>query len=272
MRDGAPCEDCIGKSRWPGIFHRCYRGSALGSACVGLIGPRLKKLIRRYPRSITLIALTNFAKSRYVADEFSTENIIVRGNCLADPGIGLPTRDKRIVYVGRLSPEKGVETLLHAAKTLDGELEIIGDGPDRQRLEAINDGKAKFLGALHPAQVFARIKTATALAVPSRSYEGFPMVVLEAMATGTPVIASKIGSLAEIVRDGETGILVDPLNVEAWNKGLSFLLSDSEVAQRFGSSARQLYLRNYCEEKGTRSLAQIYQEAKNKLLVNTEKI
>ena len=107
-------------------------------------------MVRRYPNLLTFVALTDFAKSRFVADGFPAKSFVVRGNVMADPGAGEPRRDKRIVFVGRLSSEKGVDTLVRAAKAVDGEIEIIGDGPQRKMLEAMAGANVRFLGALPP--------------------------------------------------------------------------------------------------------------------------
>ncbi len=261
MRNNKPCEACVGKSRWRGVLYRCYRNSVIGSACVGFIGGYLKKIIRKYPNKITFIALTEFAKSRYVADGFPAQNIVVRGNGMGDVGAGAPQRENKLIYVGRLSAEKGVETLIQAARDIDGIVEIIGDGPDRQMLETKAEGRVVFSGALPPDKVLDKIKTARAVVMPSRWYEGFPMVVLEAMASATPVIASRIGSLAEIIQDGETGFLVDPFDPDAWKQKLSVVMNDAEGAARVGQQARQHFLTHCTNAAMLGKLLVIYREA-----------
>lgn len=260
MRNGKPCEDCVGGLKLPGILYRCYRGSVVGSACVGLIGGYLKKLIKRYPDLITLISLTNFAKSRYVADGFPSDNIVVRGNSLSDPKEGLKEREKKIVFVGRLSAEKGAATLLQAVVGQDIELEIIGDGPDREYLESISSKNVNFMGSLPPQKVIESVKKATALTVPSQWYEGFPMVVLEAMATGTPILASRIGSLSEVVDDHENGLLIEPKDVDAWREAMLLVLSSSEKTKKMGTSARQKYLKHYAQDVSLKELETIYKK------------
>lgn len=265
LRAGKPCEDCVAHSSWPGVIHGCYRGSPVGSALVVGMGVYFRRLLKRHHRAITLIALTEFAKSRFVADGYLPERITVRGNTIADPGSGIRDRERRIVYVGRLSPEKGVDTLVNAARDVDGVIEIVGDGPERARLEAMAGANVVFRGQLPSPEVLERVKSATSLAVPSRWYEGFPMVVLEAMATGTPVLASRIGSLAEIVAHEQTGLLLPPDDATAWHVAMASVLRSPSMAATLGANARARFLEQHSMEIGMKSLAEIYARAREKL-------
>jgi glycosyltransferase involved in cell wall biosynthesis len=261
MRDDKPCEDCVGHTKLSGVIHGCYRGSRIGSAAVAAMGAYFKGLLKTHARRLTLIALTEFGKSRFVADGFPAEMIEVCGNVISDPGIGLPQRERRIVYVGRLSAEKGVDTLVRAARDLDGTIEIIGDGPERRRLAEEAPQNVEFRGQLTGAEVRERMKRATALAIPSRWYEGFPLVSLEAMATGTPILASRIGALAEIVADGTTGILIPPDEEAAWRAAMQRILQFPHEAETLGSQARSVYLKAHSVEAGISNLKRIYANA-----------
>jgi len=168
LRDGKPCEDCVSGSRLSAVVHGCYRDSSIGSTLVAAMALYFRRILDQFPDQITLIALTEFAKSRFVADGFDENRIIVRGNVIPDPGVGSPERERRFLYVGRLSAEKGVDTLLDAARELDGVVEIIGDGPERSRLEARASPNVVFVGHIPVSQVIDRMKSALALAVPSR--------------------------------------------------------------------------------------------------------
>jgi glycosyltransferase involved in cell wall biosynthesis len=264
LRAGKVCEDCLAHSKLPGVVHGCYRGSHIGSALVGGMGTYFKQLLKKHRRHITLIALTEFAKSRFVADGFLPEQIVVRGNVIADPGTGLDVREKRIVYVGRLSSEKGVDTLLNATQHIDGTIEIIGDGPERAKLETMAGSNVIFRGQLPSAQVLECVKSAAAMAVPSRWYEGFPMVVLEAMATGTPILASRIGSLAEIVAHEDTGLLLPPNAAPAWQEGIARILQSPPLARTYGGNARMRFLEKHSFATGVESLTRIYTNAISK--------
>lgn len=80
LREGRPCEDCVGASRWPAVRAKCYRGSAVGSAAVAYMGRAFRSVVDRHPHLITLVALTQFARSRFLADGFDERQVIVRPN------------------------------------------------------------------------------------------------------------------------------------------------------------------------------------------------
>lgn len=265
MRDGRICEDCVGKHRLPGVLHGCYRGSRIGSAFVAWMGSYFGALLKRYPHALNLIAVTEFAKSRLVRAGFPAGSIAVRGNFMSDPGAGPDDREQRIVYVGRLSLEKGVDTLVRAARGLGAVVEIIGEGPERTRLEAAAPGNVVFCGQLSGPQVLERIRSATALALPSRWYEGFPLVSLEAMATATPILASAIGSLVEIVTHHETGCLVAPEDPAAWHDAMTQVLEFPSYARTLGVRARARYLEMHSDRRAVTSLTDIYEHAQQRL-------
>jgi glycosyltransferase involved in cell wall biosynthesis len=265
MRNGKPCEDCIGNHKLPAIVHGCYRSSKVGSTLVAAMGLYFKHVLKRYSRALTLIAMTDFAKARFVADGLPAENITIRGNFVADSGAGPPVRERRIVYVGRLSVEKGLDTLLEAARDVDGVVEMIGDGPERERLEALAPRNVVFRGHLGRPQVLERIQSATALALPSHCYESFPMVVLEAMASGTAVLASQLGSLAEIIANEESGLLLPADDVAAWHRALQELLQFPDHAVALGARGRAHFLERHSLEMGVTSLARIYTDAKKRM-------
>jgi glycosyltransferase involved in cell wall biosynthesis len=265
LRNGKPCEDCVGKSKLPGVIHGCYRGSGIGSAAVWAMGSYVRSLLKKHSCALTLIALTEFSKSRFVADGFPVDSIIVRGNAIRDPGPGLAEREQRIVFVGRLSREKGVDTLVRAAYDVDAVIEIIGDGPERAGLEAMASSNVVFRGHLAPLQVLERIKSATALALPSRCYEQFGLTVVEAMATGTPVLASRLGSLAELVIHEQTGLLVPPDDIAAWQRGMLQLVQSPTEAKTLGTRGRTRFLERHSAEVGVKALTQIYLAAQTKM-------
>lgn len=167
-----------------------------------------------------------------------------------------PTHDGPVVgFVGRLSEEKGIDTLLRA---MPGVLRrcpkmvllIVGDGPSRTRLEALAAalgvmGSVRFLGRRDDIEtVYIQLDV---LVLPSRN-EGVPMTVLEAMAAGVPVLATRVGGLPEVVREGHTGVLVEPNSVAAIEQGLMTLLTAPDLRVQMGLQARRLAeMRHSCE-------------------------
>lgn len=261
MRNGQPCEDCLGTSRRAALRWRCYRDSTAGSAAVAYMGRTFRRMAERNREFVTLVALTRFAKSRFVADGFDEDQVVVRPNFAPDIGAGPEKRGPRLLYVGRLSHEKGAETVVRAAAAVDGIVEIVGDGPETARLRAMASPNVIFAGRISREEVGSKLRNAAAVLVPSRWYEGFPMIVAEAMAAGTPILAARIGSLAEIVEDRETGWLLPIDDIQAWAHAMRSVLTDPEQLVRWGQKARRTYESLYNEESGYRSLIEIYQRA-----------
>jgi glycosyltransferase involved in cell wall biosynthesis len=264
MRDGRPCEECVGTSLIPAMRHRCYRGSlsATGAVVWMLLRNRwqgtYQTLVDRY------IALTEFAASRMIDGGFPRESISVKPHSVTGvsaPGMG---DGGYVVYVGRLSEEKGVRTLLNAWKHLRRvPLKVIGDGALKHELEDTakhDDLPVEFLGFRSQSDVYAHMRRAEFIVVPSECYETLGMAVIEAYACGTPVIASRIGSLNEIVEEGVTGVKFDPRNPRDLAEKIHMLWGDSERRKRMREAARKAYESNYSPEMNFRGLMSIYQQ------------
>jgi glycosyltransferase involved in cell wall biosynthesis len=193
-----------------------------------------------------------------------TERIHVRPNWGEEPAIaGEPGRGDYVLFVGRLSPEKGVATLVDAAAATAVPLVIAGDGPLRAELEArvLALGAAtriRFVGWQPPAEIARLAAGARCVACPSGWYEAGPLVVVEAFALGRAVIAARIGALAEAVEDGVTGWLVPPSDSAAWRVALQQAWSDPDDARRRGAAARRRYEDAYSPPVGYRRLMDIY--------------
>jgi glycosyltransferase involved in cell wall biosynthesis len=169
------------------------------------------------------------------------------------------------VFVGRLSVEKGVRTLLEAWKALpEFRLKVAGDGPMRAQLEeqARRDGvNVEFMGRLERSHVAEVVGAASVAIVPSQWFEGFPMVVVEAFACGTPVIASRLGSLAEIVREGVNGRLFTAGDPRALSTAVRAMFDAPEALRQMRKNAREEFDARYSAEAGFRALMEIYQRA-----------
>ncbi|MEA2604301.1 MAG: glycogen synthase [Acidobacteriota bacterium] len=172
----------------------------------------------------------------------------VTGGLAAEPVDGMDGEPGYLLFVGRLRIRKGVEVLLEALKDLHSRhpegsaatLRIAGDGEHRRRLERraaeLELGRAvAFLGTCDTGRVRRLLAGAAALVVPS-IYEGMPLVVLEAMAAGVPVVASAVSGIPEVVVDGETGWLVPPEDPEALAAALSEVLAGPAEARRRGEA------------------------------------
>jgi len=140
---------------------------------------------------------------------------------------------EKLVYVGRLTRKKGVEYLISAMRSVkEVDLLIVGDGPDRQRLEKMAAGlRVKFIGMVSPDRVYDYLEQAKILILPS-FYEGLPNVILEAMSLGVPVIATRVGGIPDLVRQKETGLLVEPGRVDELAIGIKKLIEDDDLRRR----------------------------------------
>jgi glycosyltransferase involved in cell wall biosynthesis len=211
LRNGQACDQCVRGSLLHSVVHGCYRDSRSSTAVLALM---LSVHRTRHTWSEMVdcyIALTQFAAKKFVESGFLADKFVVKPNFVhPDPGVRKGSGEY-MVYIGRLSAEKGIDTLLQAWKQIRGHvpLLIIGDGPlhDKLKSEFQNDSRLRFCGSLPRAEVFEVLKNARFLVVPSRCYENFPMAIAEAYACGVPVIASDLGAMRELVVQGRTGLL-----------------------------------------------------------------
>ena len=265
QRNGIPCEDCIGKAPLRGILHRCYRGSFLSSAAVAAIIIRNRANGTYMSAVDRYIALTEFSKGRMIAGGLPPEKIAVKCNFLPTPPKPGNGNGGYAVYVGRLSEEKGVLTLLRAWRSLpDVKLKIAGDGPLRRRIEQtiINDKlNVELLGYCTRDEILGLLGNALFQVVPSEWYEGFPMVLLEAFACGTPVIASDIGSLSEIVDNDISGYKFTPGDSDSLVSAIRKLLSHEDITGTLRESVRNLFEKNYTSKQNIIHLERIYSDA-----------
>lgn len=258
LRDGGVCEDCIGRVPWRGVVHRCYRDSLLGSGALAssLVAHRTSRSFGRVHR---FLAVSDFVREKYVQAGFPADRILVKPNFVPEtarrqgPG-------EYFLYLGRLSAEKGVATLLEAHRPEHGRLLVVGDGPERERLEARAGANVEFVGSVAAGDVAPLIADARALLMPSLSYEGAPRTLLEAYAAGIPVVASRIGALPALVADGVTGMLVPPRKPDAWSAAMTRLGDDGESA-RLGEAAYRLWEAQYAPERVLPQLEESYRLA-----------
>jgi glycosyltransferase involved in cell wall biosynthesis len=261
-RGGQPCEVCTAKAlQWPGVLHGCYRDRAHSFAIAAMLS--LHRGLDTWQRRVgTFVALTEFARLKFVTSGLPSDRVVVKPNFVPeDPGVGGGDGNYAL-YVGRLSPEKGIGTLLAAWTGLSGALSllVVGDGPLRPDA-AYASADVRFLGRLPRPEVYRLMRDAKFVIVPSEVYETFGRVAVEAFAAGTPVLAAKIGALAEVVADGRTGLVFEPGNPEDLRaKALSLLQApDRLVAMR--RRAREEYERKYTPDINYQMLLQIYEQA-----------
>lgn len=264
-RGGRVCTDCLGRAvAWPGMVHGCYRGSRTASAVV-VVMLALHRTLGTYRRQVNrYIALTPFSRSLFVRGGLPGEKIAVKPNFVAgepQPGNG---EGGYMLFVGRLSPEKGIGLLLEAwQKVKGGRLVIVGDGPEAPRVEAAarTDGRITWVGRLAPAEVADQMREALCLVLPSICLETFGLVVAEAFAAGTPVLAPRLGALEDLVEPGRTGLVFAPHSPEALAEAMEYAFSHTQEMRQIRGAARAEYLARYTPEVSYLLLMQIYREA-----------
>ena len=215
FREAKICEDCIGRRvMWPAVWHRCYRGSAAASAAViGMlhyhrVRGTWSELVHLY------LAPTEFVRGKLIEGGLPPEKVLVKPNFVDWNCVPPTNRGKYMLFVGRLSPEKGVRTLLAAWSSRSDlpPLRILGDGPLREEVQrtAAQSSRVQWLGHRSSEEVQAQMQDASALLFPSEWYEAQPLVVIEAYAAGLAVIGSAIGAAASLIEPGRTGLLHAP--------------------------------------------------------------
>jgi glycosyltransferase involved in cell wall biosynthesis len=261
-RQGRICEDCMGKAiPYPGVLHACYRHNRLATAAVASL-LTVHRALGTWRRNVSVYLVpTAFLKEKLVAGGFDASQIEVKPNFLPyDPGEGSGDGGYAL-FAGRLATEKGLGTLLEAWKLIpELPLQIAGDGPLRERIEAQakNLPNVTVLGFQNREQLLGRMKRAALLVVPSEWYEGFPMTVVEAMACGTPVVASDLGSLREIVVDGVTGTRFAPGDARALEQAVSKIVECGLPGLR--RSVRERFLTLYSAEVNYEQLVAVYRK------------
>jgi glycosyltransferase involved in cell wall biosynthesis len=148
-----------------------------------------------------------------------------------------PPSERTFVFAGRLTRQKALGTAIDAVAQVEGaRLVVVGDGPDRAELERRANGRVEFKGVLPREQVLDELARATA-AVLSSDWENLPHAAVEALALGVPVVATAVGGVPEVVRDGENGLLVPPGNPAALADALRRVADDRELRDRLAAAA-----------------------------------
>jgi glycosyltransferase involved in cell wall biosynthesis len=265
FRDGHPCEDCIGATfRTSGIRHKCYRGSGVGSAAATM-GMLAHWAAGTWHNSVDrFIALTEFSRQKLIEGGLPEEKIVVKPNFVEpEPGLG-PGDGEYFLYAGRLTEEKGLRVLIECWKNGPDlpPLWIAGDGPLREKVQsaAATTSNLRWLGMKASDEVFLLMKHAKAILCPSLWYEGMPRVVIESLAVGTPVVASRIGGYPEMIVDGESGALFAFGDAGAL-LGRIRELERTNAFARMRPSARLRFLAEYTGEKNFSVLLNIYRTA-----------
>ena len=240
LSNGEVCTKCENGGFEALLSRRCADGS-FGRSALLWAEARYHALAGSYQRVDKFIAPSKFMYNAVVR-RFGADKVVHIPNGIDSSRIEMSTADDGyVLYFGRLSSEKGVETLLQAHSADHGawRLVIAGTGPLLEQLQR-RYPTAEFKGHLTGVDLEETIRRAALIVVPSGWHENSPLSILEAMAYGKPIVASRIGGIPEFVRDGRTGLLFDPGNVSQLSATVKGLLADSPRREAFGRSARRI--------------------------------
>jgi glycosyltransferase involved in cell wall biosynthesis len=266
FRHGRVCEECQERGLWRGVLHGCYRDSRAATSTVALM-LALHRWRSTWSREVNcFIALSAFSRQKFVEGGLPAEKMVVKPNFVnADPGCRAGSGEY-VLFIGRLSPEKRVLTLLSAWERLQPRvpLRIIGSGPERHLLEAyaLRTGLSSvaFLGQLTREEVMDALKGAWCLVFTSEWYENFPVTIAEAFACGVPVICSRLGAMQEIVADGRTGLHFTAGDPEDLAAKVEWAWAHPKEMAEMGRAARAEYEAKYTAERNYQMLMEIYRK------------
>lgn len=268
MRSGEVCTECLDqRSPVPAMIHGCYRASRAATFPLA-ISVGLHRAIGTWTKHVdAFICLSEFQREVMVDAGLPREKVHVKPNFY--PGkpsvVAWSERKPYVVFAGRLSGEKGLVSLLRcwqAWGTDAPELRLVGDGELRAELERMAAGlPVRLLGQLPADQAQAEIANARLQILPSECFEGFPMVVREAFAFGTPAAVSDLGPLPSIVQDGKSGIVFQPANPQSILREVRTAWETPGLLERLGQGARAEFEAKYTEDANYAALIEIYHKA-----------
>jgi glycosyltransferase involved in cell wall biosynthesis len=255
--EGRVAEQSLTEGPWWAVKHAVYRGSRLGTFMLAAMISVHNRVGTWSSKVTRFIALSPIARQKFVEGGIPPQRIVVKPNFVRSDSHCNESRGKAFLYVGRLSPEKGVDILLQAVQEERWELRVAGGGP----LElSATDGVVP-LGVLEAHDIKTEMARASALVVPSIWHETFGMVVIEAFAQGTPVIASRIGALQSLVEDGVTGLLFEPGDVGDLREKMRWAAANPELMSEMGHAARKKYEESFSPERNYEELVAVYRAA-----------
>lgn len=253
-------EKSLKYSAYSTIIDKIYKDSYLGTFAVA-------RMIEYHKRKNTwnlkvdqFIALTKFAKSKFLEAGFSSEKISIKPNFCNLSNSTLNQKREGVLFVGRLSEEKGIHVLLESWKKMKVKLKIIGDGPLLDKVKNCNNKYIEYLGFMKQEDIFSEMKKSSFLVFPSTWYEGFPMVILESFANGLPVVASNLGSMGEIIKNNYNGLHFASGDSNDLFKKVDSLIHDKNKCNQLSKNAINDYNEYYSDKKNYKLLLKIYKQ------------
>jgi len=268
FRDGVVCHDCLAGRTLPGVVHGCYRGSRAASAPLAVATAVHAAAWRSLVSAYMFISAAQ--RDLLGAVGLPARRMFVRHNMIPRRDLRVAAKQDTVVFAGRLAVNKGVPVLMAAwdkylATSSDGRLRLViaGTGPMDQEVArwAASRHSVEVAGLLPGAEVADLMAGSRAVIVPSAWEEPFGLVVVEAMAAGTPVIASGHGSFGELITAGVDGVLFPPSDATALGDAIADVAAQPEKYEVYGKQARASYEQKFNPERSLSSLVEIYEWA-----------
>lgn len=262
-RRGVPCTDCVGRSPLPGMMHRCYRDS-LGSSAIAALTIQAWRGVSVWDRIDVITAHNPLAKDILISAGAPADHVRLVDNFVTEPlpRSATPSQSNQVLIVGRLSEEKGVSTALEGWQLANPsmDLKVIGDGPLMEEVRAAHGHRVTFTGSMKRDAVMVEMAKSRALLFPSAVFESQPMVLIEAMAAGLPLIATDHPPTRWILDESEAGILVEARSPAAIASAVE-RLTDDDLVDRMGAASRLTWSRRFTPAHAVDRLESVYQQA-----------
>jgi glycosyltransferase involved in cell wall biosynthesis len=266
FRSNKPCNLCTTGNFSAALKYKCYRNSLMATAPLVLM-QRIHRILGTFKNKVDIyITLNRFNKEIMVKSGLPEEKMYIKPNFINSRNLSKKSKSKQFLFVGRVSPEKGLDLLLESFTNLEDneyKLVIIGDGPEKEKLqEKYKDvNRICWKGHLPHNQVLKEIEQSRALVMPSRWYETFGMVVIEAFSVGTPALGSNHAGIPELIIDGKNGRLFTPNDSVSLRNALNeFCKMDDSVWNELSKEARLSFEKSYTEKENYKYLIDIYQK------------
>jgi glycosyltransferase involved in cell wall biosynthesis len=265
LDDGMVCEGCLDGSFYKCALNRCHKGS-FSSSVIYTLEAYFNRLFKKYEHVSYFISPSRFLLNKLIEAGMPRKKMIHIPNFLdVDNFQDSYKNNGSILFVGRLSREKGVRTLLRAVKGLEIPVRIVGEGPLGEEFKAFTKtegmGNVKFEGYKSGDELKEAFRDASFLVFPSEWYENAPMTILEAFAYGKPVIGSRIGGIPEMIVEGETGLLFQTGDHLELREKIRYLFSNPQKIQEMGKKAREKIEKGHNAEMHYNKLMEVYQKA-----------
>jgi glycosyltransferase involved in cell wall biosynthesis len=264
FRNGKVCTDCLHGSPLPAIRHGCYRNSQIQSVPAAAV-VWTHRLMRTWERKVDLfIALTPTQRNLLIEGGLPAERVALKPNLMSNPPAPRTDDDGYAIYLGRLAEEKGIDYMLDAFERLpERSLHIYGGGPMAEAVEHRTKklDNVTFFGHTAHSVCVDRLRGARLLIQPSIWHEPCPMTVREAFACATPVVASRLGGLQDMVEHEINGLHIQPGNTVELADAINRLMDDDVLHGRLARAARKKFEAQYAPDVGLEALLECYERA-----------